>query len=764
MSSGKSFFLTNLLKELIFPEAGLVGANASLERKLKLILHAGYAFAGLIGIGLLIMWGVSYYRNVALITDFESRVEAVREKVEKLPPPTAGNFPYVASVLSELRALGVPHEGVQGRVPWSMGFGLYQGNKMASEAVRAYDIALRDALLPRVALRLEQLMREVGNPVGLYETLKSYLMLYSDKLLDPAAVKTFVSIDWENALPAAGREPLLKALQEHLHAALLNRPVEMVHAQDARLITDTRQKLASASLPDRIYARLRVESEAAELPAFRLSDEAGPAAAQVFVRASRQPLTGGVNGFFTVAGYTKNFRPAAEKVTQRLREEEAWVLGPKLASSTSAADVLEEVRRRYLADYRRTWDEFLNDIRLVPSTSFSQTVQLAKILAGADSPLKRLTVAAAKQTMLGDSADSAAKAAVTKAVADTISATTKKMLGSVLGDAAPKVDVPSRARLEAIVEDHFRPLRTFAIAGASGGAPIDALIASINEYYTQLVAAEESMRRRDPQLLQPAGTARLKADADQAPAPVRDVVRALVDTSDTSVRSAAGSVIAGGAKGAAVFCGKAISGRYPFSRNAGGEVTLDDFSRVFAPGGDLDDFFQKNLAALVDTSGPVWHARPGGAGPSAFVVAQFQSAAVIRDAFFRGGAKTPAAMAELTLTALDDRLTHVTLEIDNQVLRFDRLTSNPVRINWPSQRAGGRMRLVVYPSGATLNFDGSWALFRMVDRGNPQPTQADKMQLTYALEGSRIAFDLRVSSSVYNPFQLKAMEAFKCPN
>ena len=768
VSSGKSFFLTNLLKDLIFPEAGLVGANAKLERKLKMLLRGGYVLIAVLGVGLLAMWGVSYYRNVALIADFEAKTAAVKDKVEKLPPPSLDDLQYVASVLSELRALGEPYAASGGGVPWSLGFGLYQGDKMASQAMRAYNNALREALLPRVALRLEKLMRQVENPVGLYETLKVYLMLYSDKLLEPNALQTFVGLDWEQAFPSQDGTQIVTALQEHLRAALQNRPIEMVHPQDAQLVNEARQKLASASLPDRIYARLRQEAESEDLTPFRLSDEAGPATAQVFVRTSRQPLTGGVPGLFTVNGYTKAFRPAAEKVTQRLLEEESWVLGPKFASSAraQAGQVLEEVRRRYLADYIRVWDEFLGDIRLAPSSSLSQTVQLAKVLAGPDSPLKRLAVAAARQTSLGDGGgDGSAKAAVTKAATDAVMDTTKRMLGRVLGDSASKVEIASQSRPEATVDEHFKLLRTFAIAPAGASAPVDTLIASMNEYYTQLVAVDESVRRHDTQVLQPAGAARLRADAEQGPAPVREVLRSLVDTSDSQIRAATGSVITGGAKGAAAFCAKAIGGRYPFVRNASSEVTLDDFSKVFAPGGDLDDFFQKNLAGLVDTSGAAWRSRSGGAGPSASIIAQFQNAAAIRDAFFRGGAKAPAATAELGLTSLDDRLTHVTLEIDNQVLRFDRVASMPVRITWPSQRPGGRIRLQAYPTGATLTFEGTWALFRMVDRGNPQATaQSDRLQLSYSLEGSRIVFDLRVSSSVYNPFQLKALEGFRCPN
>jgi type VI secretion system protein ImpL len=766
-ASGRSYFLTALLKQLVFPEAGLVGSNANLERRLRLLLYAGYALLALLSIGFLTLWSVSYFNNRALVAEFAAKTQAVSEKVEKLPPPQVGDLPALAGVLSELKALGEPYADPKHQVPWLLGFGLYQGEKLGSQAKRAYDNALRDAFLPRVALRLEQLIREIGNPVGRYESLKAYLMLYSDKFLDPKALESLLSLDWEQSLPSGDGGQLVKSLQEHLRAALASRPLEMVHRQDAQLVADAREKLASASMPDRIYSRLRQEVESGDIPPFRLSDAAGPAAAQVFVRSSRQPLTAGVPGVFTVNGYYKSFRPASERTTQRLTEEETWVLDRKLADSATGmtpAKILEEVRRRYYQDYIRTWDAFLGDVRLVNPENLAQTVQLVRVLSGADSPLKRLLTAAAKETTLSEG-QGPLKEVVTKAATEAVVDTTKKMLGKILGDAGTKPEAEAAKRPEAVVDEHFKALRTLAAAPSGGGsAPIDDVINSLKELFTQLVAIEDAVRRGDPPP-QATGAGRVRAQAEQLPSPVREVVLAASAATTREGSKESVDTVMKAIRAAGDFCRKAAAGRYPLAKGSATEVTIDDFSRVFGPGGDLDEVFQKQVASLVDTSGAAWkpRSREGPTLPES-VIAQFQRASVIRDTFFRPGSKAPAANAELRLLSMDERLSHVTLEVDNQVLRFDRVASLAVKISWPTQRAGGLIRLQAYPTGAALSLEGSWALFRLVERGNPQPgSQSDRLQLVYNFGGAPAMFELR-AASFYNPFRLRALEEFQCPS
>ncbi len=79
-------------------------------------------------------------------------------------------------------------------VPLTMGFGLYQGEKLGSQSERAYRRILNKALLPRVILRLEEQIRQSsGDPDYLYDALRVYLMLGSDEHYDPSAVQLWVT-------------------------------------------------------------------------------------------------------------------------------------------------------------------------------------------------------------------------------------------------------------------------------------------------------------------------------------------------------------------------------------------------------------------------------------------------------------------------------------------------------------------------------------------------------------------------------------------
>jgi type VI secretion system protein ImpL len=762
-ASGRSYFLTTLLKDVIFPEAGLVGANAALERRLRLLLYAGYAAVALVAAGMTALWAASYFNNKALIAEFERRTRDVQGKIEALPPPQTGDLPAVAAVLTDMRALGEPYSDPGYSPPLTLGMGLYQGEKLGSQARRAYDNALRDAFLPRVALRLEQLIREVPNPVALYEFLKGYLMLYSDKVLDPKALEALLALDWERSLPSGEGGQLAKDLQLHLRAALANRPLELARAQETELVAEAREKLARASLTDRIYSRLRQEAEGSDLPPFTVSDAAGPSSAQVFERRSGLALTQGVPGFFTLNGYYKAFKPVAERTTKRLADEEAWVLGRKSASTglLDSSQALEDVRRRYLEDYIRTWDEFLGDIRVKRTQTLGETVQLVRIMSSNDSPLKRLVVAAAKETALA-AGDVSLKGAASKAIADAVVDSTKKALSGILGG-TPKIEAGAQKRPEAMVDDHFRELNALAEGREGSPSQIDAIVSKLRELHSQLVGVEDAKRRGEPVKLPPAAR-EVDTDAAQMPPVVREAMRNVAQAAVKEADRGGLERILKAVQSAAAFCRRSIPGRYPFSKSAAAEVTVDDFSRVFAPGGDLDEVFRSEVAQYVDTSGANWRNRgsegvqiPGG------IIAQFQRAAVIRDAFFRPGSKAPAAAADLRVLSMDVRESHVTLEIDNQVMRCDRVAALEVKIGWPSQRPGGTVRLQAYPSGAALSLEGTWALFRLVDRGNPQVgSQPDRLQLAYNFGGAPVTYELR-ASSIYNPFRLRALEEFQCP-
>ena len=217
----------------------------------------------------------------------------------------------------------------------------------------------------------------------------------------------------------------------------------------------------------------------------------------------------------------------------------------------------------------------------------------------------------------------------------------------------------------------------------------------------------------------------------------------------------------------AEFCNKAITGRYPFASGSGKDVLPEDLGQLFGGGGLMDDFFQKRLASLVDTGNDTWAYKPLGDGSKpvqATALAEFQRAARIREVFFRGGGKAPAIKIEMRLAEIDPVLKELVLDIDGQV---NKLTPGgpSVVINWPSPRVAVQIKLYtgLGDLGTKALFDGPWALFRLFDRYDVQPSAApEKFSLLLNLDGRKSRIEV-VAASVFNPFGLKEIKQFRCP-
>jgi type VI secretion system protein ImpL len=764
-SSGKSFFINRLLHDVIFMEAGLGGGNEKKERQHKWLTLGAFGLSGALTAGLLAAWTLSYLNNRALISDAGQKVAALRDRVASVPPAKADDLAAVLPVLNALRDLPSGHASRQSEVPLAHRFGLYQGDGIGERSVGTYRRALGDVLLTRASLRLEELLGSRDMEL-LYVALRGYLMLHQDKHLDAADLSRLLQFTWRAALPRDSVEAIAD-LEGHLKAAFEARPLQMLAARNDSLVNDARRRLAAMPLSDRVYARLKSELAAdSSIPPFRISEAAGPDAAQVFTRASGQPLTAGIEGLFTREGYLRLFREKGEQRAGELSKEESWVLGDAdaRAQTADAAKLFLDVRERYMQDYEKQWLALFSDIRLVPSTGLSQTIEHAKILAAPDSPLKRLVVAAARELSFSNLED-AAKAQAGKAAAGAagraLSASPYGRLFAGAG-AQPGGKLPSP---EDAVEHRFAPLRNLVAqkGGAAGAAPIDAVMQSMSEFYTQLRAAEESLSRGQVGTALSASGARMRADADRYPEPVRSVLRQLAQTSTGQAAGAARENIKREVSGSASFCAKAVAGKYPFSSRSAGDVLLDDFNKVFSPGGQLDAFFAGKLAQFVDTpTGRDWRVRPGmeAAAPSAATIRQYQRAAVIRDSFFKAGSPQAQVTVDVRLISVSGA-SEVTLEHDGKANRMS--PGTVVRLRWPGATPGAGTRISV--AGAPpIAFEGPWALFRVLDRGTPQPgAQPGLLRLAFAPGSAHRATLELQPTSVNNPFQSRELREFQCP-
>lgn len=261
--------------------------------------------------------------------------------------------------------------------------------------------------------------------------------------------------------------------------------------------------------------------------------------------------------------------------------------------------------------------------------------------------------------------------------------------------------------------------------------------------------------------------ARVKAESARLPEPIRSMLQQL-SSAGTSQTLAATRESLSSAVGAQVgqFCHMATDGRYPFVRSSNRDVTREDFARLFAPGGLIDDFFQKNLAPFVDTSTRPWSFKRvqeqslGGPGN----LAQFQRAATIRDVFFRGGGSVRLDFKPLEM---DPAITQFTLDVDGQLVKYAHGPQVPQSIQWPGSKGGVSARIQITPPGpggtSGQTTEGAWALFRLFDKARVEGLGApEKFKVTFDVEGRQASFEV-TASSVQNPFRLRELAEFRCP-
>ena len=777
--TGKSYFLQSLLQKVIFQESHLAGRNLRWERNARIARYVGYSVSALALLGASLAWAISYGHNKDYVEEEKKKVEVLAKKLQDAGKNGIGEMLTLLPLLNSARDLPNSESFNVETPPLSYRFGLYQGKKIDSAADAAYLRLLEDGLLPAAAKRIETDLRTAppDNLEYTYEALKAYLMLHDEKHFNSETVKLWLTLSLKRNLPPDTPKSVFEALDGHLSRLLEGRLVTSPFPKDDALVAVTRERLQRFTPAQRVYSRMKRLLNGKEPAEFTIVNAAGPQALLVFTRVSGQPLTRGVNGLFTYNGYYDIFNKQVGGVATMVGDQEGWVLGDNRVTAGAAKEKLDalasnqlanEVKTLYLNEYAKTWEDFLSDVRLVQSGSLEKSIESARILSAPDSPLSAFIRAASKETTLVREETKSTDSILEKATSAI--KTYRDDLSKVIGENNMPTATTSQKRLELIVDNRFDALRRLAQGAQGQPAPIDTTLQSINELYQTLNAAKTALATGSgpPQA---DVIIKLRADAARLPQPVRDMLIGLATTGSVQIAGVVKkSVSATLDSTVGQFCRKALSDRYPFSRASTKDVTADDFAQLFAPGGLMDDFFQKSLAPMVDMSTKPWSFKKGidgsSYGGSGGLIA-FQRAAVIRDVFFRGGGRTPTLKLEIKPIEMDANITQFILDVDGQIVKYSHGPQIPAPVVWPGTRGSQMARVQLTPQLAGANGlvgNGPWALHRLFDKAQIRPGNApEKFFVTFNVEGRKIDLEV-VSSSVYNPFQLRELIEFHCPS
>ena len=762
MQQGKSFFLGNLFRRVIFPESELVGLNVRYEI-FRLWAQRGIylALAGAV-VGALLIWAGSINRNQVYMAEVDDYATEFTVEEKRLGTRGGRDIRTVLPRLNALARASIVYD--QESHPWLSGMGLYDG-RVDIQANRAYTNQLRHLLLPQLIDQLESYIRQGHEGGDLYNTFRTYMMFQKVEYLDKTLITDWFHGHWERQFLGEGTKR--KELEAHLQALLALEPEPQ--PLDDKLIADTRALLLRVPVSQRIYSRIRTSPEYYQ--PIDMLNYFGESVRRVY-RMDEATLDAlQVPYMFTIEGYKAiDLSPDSPVVANIVRER--WVLTDDDSARVDfieedLAEVSEQVKDHYLSEYERVWQRVYQSLHIAEFNNIRQANDaLTNFTDPVYSPLLSILEVGRENTQLSSP--------VLQNLADDHSEGRAGRATSYLEDRFQGNKVDQR----------FRDLNVLLRESSKRPPPINTTMQQlqhlqnfIGELATAPAPSKKAFDISRARIQGGSGNAitALRGYAKNTPEPVKRWLDALADqTWKVVLRSARGHINAEWRAQVYTPYAQGLAGRYPLSGGASNELAVFDFSEFFKPGGSMDSFFEAYMKPFINTRGG-WQNRGGdnrSLGFSANTLAQVRKAVTIRDVFFRNNPESPSLALELKPYGMDERHARFTLDIGDERITYKHGPKFWKTVNWAAGSGNQRIRVAFEELDGRVHarsYTGPWSWFRLQDVSEIRRTSRSNVYLiTFSVKESGgfrshdITFQLR-AKSVNNPFRRNFLSSFRCP-
>ncbi|MBY6189989.1 type VI secretion system membrane subunit TssM [Microbulbifer agarilyticus] len=761
--AGKSYFLNRLLKDVVFPEAELVGVNRNLERVTRWLRSAVYAASAAVFVGAMFLWTGSLAQNKLYMGEVADNIQ----DFEKLQSESLGRPVSPIVTLPQLDHLYTAAQVYQKEEhPWLNNLGLYD-DRVDRAADALYREQLNSLFLPALQTTIERDLVQMGSAdPALVPTLKTYLMLFDDEKRDLDVLQTYFAEVWTKQL--SGQAIKQESLRGHLRR-LLTGAMPAGRMPDDQVVAGARQQLRRIPVPQRLYGQLQ-RSEIGQTYIDLYSDVGGDTQQLFGIDATSARFQ--IPYLYTKAGYKELDFGADSELLQQLAQER-WIYGSGVdGEDFSEADrekLGDEVKRIYLAEYHQRWRDFLDGFSL---TRFSSTTDALAVLSKLADPVYSPLLAIAEIT--SDNTQLTARPAVpldANGVPLPVSSTTRRLGAAAVAGAANALTDQYSPNL---VDVRFEELHRLTKSEKGRPARVQEYliaIAQVHDYLTEIdggVDASEAAFNKAKARFSGASDAikQLHIKASKAPAPFDNWLKQVADNSWALVMAKAkGHVDRAWREQVYSVYSRSLANRFPLQSRSELETPVMLFNEYFKPGGVEQQFVNEYLKPFIDTRS--WKPRSlegRSLGISSSSLTQLQRAEIIRKTLFAQGEEAGYGF-RIEPTKLDSGVRLFTLELGNQRVPYShgpRTTSN---LDWRGGQSN-RARIIFEDLNQTVHrqhFEGDWAWYRLLGNTEMQRGRSNnEYLLTFREEGRSAQFRVR-SSSAYNPFDWNLLAAYRCP-
>ena len=759
--SDSGLFIKDLLEKVIFNEAGLVGFNEKAKRFLNRIRMIFVSTIASLLIFLATWQMISFSNNNSLLNRYSAAVDKVSLQLnafvkKESNPNLITEIGWTLPVLGALQDLPAGWNDTTSKVPLTEKAGLSQRNMLSQAAIDAYITSLRKLLLPRLIEMLENNLTKADiKQADLYDDLMVYLMFGGVHAIDHKIAHAILEKDFNSKYPGVDYDLIRHQFSQHLHNLIEVSFEPTKRKTDIVALTRNRLKDFSAAMHG--FAILAELPEIKDLPNWRSQDAFGPLATAAIRTRSGAPLYVYIPGIYTSHALRTIINPSIKKVADAVAKED-WVLFNSTAKSinTKTIDKLKaEITGIYVKNYVDTWDKLISDLDFVTFSDFRQEVNLLQSLVGPPSPIESFLVAVSKETSFAVEQNK-----------NTGETQDPKVIES---DAITSKDF-NVERAKNYINDHFSGLHSFVNGTPSAISEVLKNFSQIKSYIGPIAAANSVVSPETGKLVAntPLGQTleQLQNIVIKAPSSVEDATNTLIRQTTVLLETVTKDDVETQWKGGLYkFCQRSINNHFPFA-NTKDEVTLNDFIRMFAPDGMMDQFFDRYIRSYVDTSTSPWGLLVNTDSKleiSPAAIHYFEQASWIKKIFFPGGSKEPRISFGIMPTDLDIKAKGVVLDIGGQSLSYQYGAQQMQTMLWPNANNGVRVNFASTDINKTksLSINGPWALFRLIQSQSFEKLSPTRFALDIDFSGREASF-LIEAATVDNPFQKDILRGFKC--
>ncbi|MCG8671489.1 MAG: type VI secretion system membrane subunit TssM [Pseudomonadales bacterium] len=751
---GKSYFIHRLFRNIVFPEAELVGANRQYELMLKWARRGAYAAFVLLFIGSVVVWAAAYSRNQSYLDQVAQHQERYRELVAPIQPYDR-DLRNVLPALQELRQASEIFD--QESLPWLAGLGLYDA-RVETEAKAAYKHELERLLLPRLSARVADALKKASyKDPGLHNTLLVYLMMGDPQRLNKEALKDWMLNDWENLY--RGQTEVQEALGQHF-SSLLSFGFS-AQKLDKSALAKSRSELKRVPVAKRIYNRIKNEPKFSTKVDLR--GVLGESTRTVFANKNNAHLFS-MPFLFTKEGY-KSVDLSEDSDVIRSMFADRWIMGEEdesVYNDNEIGKISKQIQSLYMAEYTDRWRRFLDGMKV---NNFGNLEQSRRILALLADPVYSPLLAVLKVTSENTSLTPQIPASAAKKAG-----ALTKFLGGEDQETGPAIFKGNR------VDKHFRELNLLSRENDGGSRISRSLenMRNVQAYVNNIILAPDSTEaafNAAKARLLASGDDVIKAlriEASSLPDPVRRWYLSVADQTWRAVLGNAKAFLNAQWQNEVLRkFSSDLQGRYPVYKNAVDELALFDFAEYFKPEGVHDKFVQTYVTPFVDV-GESWRVKSlDGRGlyitPEA--IDSMRKAEQIKDMLFKVNASSPGFNFKVRPYRMDPSVRRFQLSYGGQRLLYTHGPKISQEVSWPGDGTTNvRMSFEdLNDSMKRVNYDGPWAFFRLLQESQISPTRRSNVyHVTFSTLGRKSTWEVTAKSS-NNPFKSNAISQYRCP-